>query len=107
MTTNFLFRSLLLSAGALLMTACATPSPDSTRVSMADIKFQRVAKTYVKYQYEGQTVYCKKDEYAFDRLNRWRPKCLTEPQLRDAIDTFARTRNPVQPAVIGTPSSIG
>jgi|ERR1044071_9315415 len=83
--------SVLLAAGVLLMTACASDQP---RTPLLEKKFQREAATYDKYDVHGQAVYCKRGEPAtFHQLPGW--QCLTEPQLREKVRIFERDRNQV------------
>lgn len=84
------FSSILLTAGVLLVAACAA----EPRTPLLEMKFQRAAATYQKVDVHGQTVYCKKGEPSTDsRVPGWR--CLTEPQLREEVASFERWRNAV------------
>jgi hypothetical protein len=87
-----LLRSLLLSAGALLIAACAAQPASPT---LLEKKFQRTAKHYLKLQHEGQTVYCEKGP-----TRSLRGPCVTESQLRMQVENFERSRNTVQPPVM-------
>jgi hypothetical protein len=83
MASKNIFGSLLSAAGVLLMSACATP-PEG---SLLDKKFERAAKHYEQFQYEGQTVYCRKTGTRSMPL-----ACLTEAQLRQQVENFEKQR---------------
>lgn len=88
MTPSRVFSSVLLTAGVLVVSACAS----EPRTPLLEMKFQRAAATYQKVDVHGQPVYCKKGEPATDsRLPGWR--CLTEPQLREEVVSFERNRS--------------
>jgi hypothetical protein len=76
-----------LCSAALLLGACATQS-DQTVI---DKRFERVAKQYQQYQYEGQVIYCKRG------ATRSLPptECVTEAALRERVDEHQRSRNGV------------
>jgi len=111
---NRVFRSVLLAAGVVLLAACASqpastlgaaavPATAPATTPLLERKFQQAARNYLKFQHEGQTVYCKRG------ATRSLPytDCITESQLRLQVENFERSRNPVQRPVIGTVSSIG
>jgi hypothetical protein len=97
MARNRVFTSVLLTAGVLLIAACASQpgsSPARATVStpLLEMKFQRVAKHYDrKYQHEGQIVYCKRG------ATRSLPpaECITESALRLHVENMQRSRNGV------------
>lgn len=106
MANKHVFRSLL-AACVLPMAAWAsqppagTPTDPAPAASLAEEKFQRVARTYKMYQHEGQTVYCKKERVITSTIPHLR--CLTEPQLRAEVESQRKWRNPVtRPLVAGT-----
>ncbi|HTU66808.1 MAG TPA: hypothetical protein VMF52_12720 [Steroidobacteraceae bacterium] len=103
MATVHVFRSVLLVAGALSIAACTSQPASKTSMTLAEKKFQLTAKHYDKFEYQGQTIYCRKP------ATRSMPysQCISEQQLRLQVENYERNRNAVQPAVIGTPSSIG
>ena len=94
MARNRVLRSALLAAGVLMIAACAS-QPEG---SLLEKKFQQTAKQYLKFQHEGQTVYCKKEQ---SRL----VQCISEAQLRLQVENFERDRNPVQ--YVRTPPGVG
>lgn len=98
MNRTRILSSFLLAAGVFATVACAA----EPRTTLLEKKFQRAAATYQKYDVKGQTWYCKKGEPAtFTRLPG--VQCLTEPQLREAVASYERNRNPVQrPTLAGT-----
>ena len=102
MVRTRVFSSLLIAAGVLALTACAT----GPRTPLLEKKFQRAASTYQKYDVKGQTVYCKKGEPAIStRLPGL--QCVTEAQLRADVENFERTRHRIETPMHATPSSIG
>ena len=102
MARSRLFSSVLIAAGALALTACAT----GPRTPLLEKKFERAASTYQKYDVKGQTIYCKKGEPSTStRLPGWR--CVTEAQLRADVENFERTRHRMETPMHATVSSIG
>ena len=103
MATNRVIGSVLLAAGVLLVSACASrPAPPAVAgASLIDKKFQQTAKSYRRYRYQGQTVYCRKEK----PINSSVPKlqCLTEDQLRVQVENYVRSRN----TNIGSPIRAG
>jgi hypothetical protein len=101
MARNPVFRAALLTAGTLLMSAYAAsqPAPAAAPANapawantpLLEKLFQRAANNYQKFDYQGQTVYCRKDDPA--RLKGWR--CVTEDTLRREVETYQRRRNEV------------
>jgi hypothetical protein len=89
MSSNRVVHSLLLSAIALVLGACAS-QPEA---SLLDTKFERAAKHYQKFQHEGQVVYCKKEKPSFSNIPA--VQCLTESTLRLQVEDMHNTRNPV------------
>ena len=105
MARNQVFRSALLAAGVLLMAACASqPAATTDPVtapaanSLLEKKFQRAARHYEKFEYQGHAVYCKRG------ATRSLPyTCVSEAQLRYEVASYESWRNPVQrPVVAGT-----
>jgi hypothetical protein len=92
MASNGVFRSVLLASGVLLMAACAS-QPASTTGSLDEKYFQREANNYLKFQHEGQTVYCQNDRWADSLVPHNR--CITESALRQQVENFRRSRNTV------------
>jgi hypothetical protein len=105
MATIRVFQSLLAScvlpiAAWASQPPAATASDPAPSASLAEEKFQRVARTYKMYQHEGQTVYCKKERVITSTIPHMR--CLTEPQLRAEVESQLKWRNPVtRPLVAG------
>ncbi|HEY6123567.1 MAG TPA: hypothetical protein VIV63_02865 [Steroidobacteraceae bacterium] len=89
------FRSVVLAAGVLLIGACAS-QPTS---SLDEKYFQKEASNYLKFQHEGQTVYCRTEEGA-PSLIPFNPnkRCITETALRQAVENHRINRNAVAPA---------
>ena len=89
MRSHRVFPVCLLSAGVLVLAACATSQP---RGALLEKKFQQTAKYYDKYQHEGQLVYCKRG------ATRSMPPvdCITESALRLQVENYQRTRNPME-----------
>ena len=92
MASNRLLKSVLLSAGALYLGACASQAA-STTGSLDDKYFQREASKYMKFEYEGQTVYCQKERVAASLIPHRR--CITETALRQRVENARRDRNAV------------
>jgi hypothetical protein len=91
MANKRILGSLLLAAGILMMSACST----QPKGALLDKKFERAAKHYEQYQYQGQKVYCKKAG------TRSMPMaCLTEAQLRQEVENYERRRNPMPPTLV-------
>jgi len=95
MARNRVFRSVLLAAGVLLMAACASP-PVSTTRPLDEKYFQRETNNYLKFQHEGQTVYCRTEPGAASLIpfdpNR---RCISEAALRQAVENYRISRNAV------------
>ena len=111
MASNRVFRFVLVASGVLLMAACAS-QPDSTTGSLDDKYFQKEAENYLKFQHEGQTVYCQTEAHAAS-LIPFNPnqRCISEAALRQAVENYRRDRNPVQrggpPYVATVPGRVG
>jgi len=108
MANNRVFRSILLASGVLLMGACASQPSGS----LDEKYFQKEASNYLKFQHEGQTVYCRTEESGatlipFDPNRR----CISEAVLRQAVENYRVTRNPVTrggpPYVATVPGRVG
>ncbi len=99
MANNRVFGSVALASVTLLVAACASRSVPKYAADppLLEKKFQQAAKHYQKYLHEGQTVYCRKEKVITSAVPVMH--CLTEPQLRMQVESFQRTRNPVQRAV--------
>jgi len=108
MASNFVFRSALLAVGVLFVAGCASQrastAPPAT-ASLLDNKFERAARSYLKFQSDGKTVYCRKEKIITSAIPV--VQCLSESELRLQVENFERWRNPVQRPSIGTISSIG
>ncbi len=92
MAINRVFRSLLLASGVLLMAACAS-QPASTTGTLDEKYFQREANNYLKFEHEGQTVYCQNDAQAGSLIPyKW---CITESALRQRVENSRRSRTSV------------
>jgi len=90
MAKNRAFASILLAAGVLVVSACASqPAPKG---SLDQKYFEREANNYAKYQYEGQTLYCNEGSSAAIVPYNY---CTTEAALRQTVETQRRSRNPV------------
>ena len=92
---------MLLSAGALLMAACAS----QPRGALDDRYFQQEVRNYVKVERDGQTVYCQNVAQTASLIPHKR--CVTEAALRQRVEDWRRTRNPVERPMHATVSSIG
>ncbi len=91
MSFSRVFRTALLAASVLVMGACAS-SPEG---SLDEKYFQREANNYLKFQHEGQTVYCQNDPHAASLIpHKW---CITEAALRQRIENSRVSRNAVTP----------
>jgi outer membrane biogenesis lipoprotein LolB len=92
MARNRVFRSVLLASGVLLMAACAS-QPASTTGSLDEKYFQREANNYLKFEHEGQTLYCQNDRQSASLIPyKW---CISETALRQRVENDRRSRNPV------------
>lgn len=89
MRSRSVFHAVLVSAGVLMLSACATTEPKG---ALLERKFQQTAKYYDKYQHQGQLVYCKRG------ATRSMPPvdCITESALRLQVENYQRTRNPME-----------
>jgi hypothetical protein len=98
MAKNPVFRSVLLAAGVLALAACASqPAPKG---SLAEKQFQRAAKQYQLFERDGQKVYCKMANTKIIPHT-----CLSEPELRLAVERATRDRNPV--VYVRSPPGVG
>jgi hypothetical protein len=93
MSRNRVFRSILLASGVLLLAACASQPAGS----LDEKYFQREASNYLKFQHEGQTVYCQTEPTTgslipFDANRR----CISEAALREAVKNYRTSRNTAQ-----------
>jgi hypothetical protein len=104
MARNRVFRSLLLASGVLLTASCATSIPGS----LDEKYFEREANNYLKFEHQGQTVYCQNDANAATLVPY--KQCITEAGLRQKVETARLSRNAVQrggpPYVSTTPGSV-
>lgn len=116
MASKHVFRSVLLAVGLLFMAGCASqrastaasaavPATTPAAATLLEKKFQQAARSYLKFQSVGKTVYCKKEKVTTSAIPV--VQCLSESELRLQVEAFERWRNPVQRPVIGTVSSIG
>jgi hypothetical protein len=96
--------SILLSAGVVVMTACASHTA-SRAGSLDDRYFQREVRNYVKVEREGQTVYCQSVPQTASLIPY--KDCITEAALRQRVEDWRKTRNPVEQPMHATVSSIG
>jgi outer membrane biogenesis lipoprotein LolB len=92
MATNRVIHSTLLAASVLLMAACASQH-STTNVSLAEKYFEREANNYLKFEHEGQTVYCQNDRNAASLVLY--KQCITESGLRQRVEQARLARNPV------------
>ena len=93
MARNRILRSVLLAAGVLLIAACAS-QPASKNGSLDEKYFQREANKYLKFQHDGQTVYCQSESQTASLMPV--KGCITESALRQRVENYRRDRNPVQ-----------
>jgi len=100
MTRSHICLSFLLSAGAVLVSACA-----SQPGSLDERYFQREARNYTKVEHEGQTLYCVTETQIATLIPQ--KQCLTEAALRRRVEDWRRTRAPVEKPMHATISSIG
>jgi hypothetical protein len=109
MARNTVFSSALLAASVLLISACASPPRSSTPAdSPGERLFQREAANYLKFENDGKTVYCTREKNGNSLIPyTGHVRCVSESQLRQTVENWQRTRNPVQRPFIGTASSIG
>ena len=92
MASHRVLRSVLLSASVLVVDACAS-QPASTTGSLDDKYFQREVSNYMKFEFEGQTVYCQNEPAVASLIpHKW---CITESALRQRVENARRDRNPV------------
>jgi hypothetical protein len=89
MANNRVFRSVLLASGVLLIAACASQPPGS----LDEKYFQREASNYLKFQHEGQVVYCQTESQGAT-LIPFSPdrRCISETALRQAVENYRRNR---------------
>ena len=84
--------SVLLATGVFLLAGCASQSASTTQ-SLDDKYFQREARKLVKYQHEGQTIYCQNDSSIGSLIVHKR--CISETALRQLVEDSRRMRNAV------------
>ncbi len=96
MAAHPLLRIVLLSAGALLIGACASRSAATTG-SLDDRYFQAEARHYDKLDFHGSPIYCTNERSNGLVPYEGRPRCLTEAALRQRVENSRRSRNPVPP----------
>ena len=101
MTTQRVISHVLLATSALLMAACASQPAGS----LSEKYFDREANNYLKFQHEGQTVYCQNEPQAATLVPY--KQCITESGLRQMVENSRRSRNPVTRPVLATTGSIG
>jgi hypothetical protein len=92
MTSSRVLNSALLAAGALLLAACAS-QPNKPGESLDDKYFQREANNYQKFEYDGQTVYCKSASNTASLIPL--KHCIGEVALRQRVADSRRSRNEV------------
>lgn len=82
----------LLAAGLAVMAGCAS-QPATSTVSLDDKYFQREVRNYLKFEHEGQTVYCQNNR----RIGSLLPykQCITERALRHRVEEARLSRNAV------------
>lgn len=90
MATTHVFRSVLLASGVLLIAACASQPAGS----LVEKKFQQETQAYQKFEKDGETIYCQKNGSLASRIPQG--QCISESQLRLAVDNFERNRTGVQ-----------
>jgi hypothetical protein len=96
------FTSILLSAGVLLTTACASQAPSG---ALDERYFQQEIRNYKKVERDGQTLYCQNVAQTASLIPH--RQCVTEASLRRAVEDWRRTRNPVERPMHATIGSIG
>ena len=91
-----LFSSILIAAGMLASTASvAEPTSRSAWAQSVDDRyFQREAANYLKFENEGQTVYCTSMKTSNEALipHIGYARCITEANLRKAVRDWRRDR---------------
>ena len=83
------FQCALLVSGVLLMTACASAPPGA----LEEKYFQQEARNYLKFEQDGQTVYCQNSRQT-DSLVPYK-RCITETALRQRVENYRMARNSV------------
>jgi len=92
MASNRVLSSVLLSASVLLAGGCASRSASTSGV-LDEKYFQREASNYMKFEHEGQTVYCQSEREAASLIpHKW---CISEAALRQRVENARRNRNTV------------
>src|SRR4051812_29950997 len=92
MAANRVLGIVLLSASTLLVGACALRTAATSGV-LDEKYFQREASNYMKFEYEGQTVYCQSERHTASLIpHKW---CITEAALRQRVENARRDRNTV------------
>lgn len=91
MATHGVFRILLPAAAALLASACATQNAPIE--SLGEKYFEQEAKNYLKFEHEGQTVYCQSHRKTGSLVPH--KQCITEAGLRRRVEDARLARNPV------------
>jgi len=106
MASNRVLSSALLASGVLLIAACASRPPSSSAsAGLLDEKyFQAEARKYQKFQHEGQVMYCTSDgsnNSLIPYTGAGKRQCISEFQLRQAVENYRRTRNATPPPAFG------
>jgi hypothetical protein len=97
MSRNRVIHSLLLATSVLLVGACAS-QPERPPGALQEKYFQKEASHYMKFEHEGQVVYCQDEPRPASLIPT--KLCISEPALRQRVEDARRARNPVQPALV-------
>jgi hypothetical protein len=82
----------LLAAGVAVLAGCAS-HPATTTVSLDEKYFQREIRSYLKFEHEGQTVYCQNNRRTGSLVLH--KECITERELRHRVEEARLSRNSV------------
>jgi outer membrane biogenesis lipoprotein LolB len=90
MADNRVLNYVVLASSVLLMTACASASPGA----LDEKYFQEEARNYLKFEKEGQVVYCQNQRETSSLIPYKR--CISEASLRQRVANYRVSRNAVQ-----------
>jgi hypothetical protein len=89
MSRTRVLTQILLGSSVLLMAACASARPGA----LEEKYFQREAQSYLKFEKDGQTVYCQNEPVTASLIPH--KSCITETALRQRVENYRRSRNAV------------
>jgi hypothetical protein len=92
MAKHSVMGGVLVAIGVAVVAGCAS-QPASEVVSLDEKYFQREARNYLKFEHEGQTVYCQNNRHVSSLVLY--KQCVTERALRLRVEEARLSRNAV------------